>query len=325
MTRLYRQASACIASLGILTVAAPAWAQDTPAGPAWWPSKWGADDERGAMNELDASTVLAAARLIQRGEIYELGRVYEPDMPVLGGRHYSLTLVGSPSSGPLGDNQAVWLDEMFSGQIGQIGTQFDGLGHFGARVGDQDLFYNGLSLADIATPYGLDRLGVEKVGPMFTRGVLVDVAAYRGVARLEPGYEITPADIEATLQRQNVTIDAGDAVLFHTGHGALWIEDNAQYLAGAPGIGLDAAVWLSERNVVLAGADNTAVEAMPGSDAGRVAEVHQWLLMRHGIYLFENLKLDELASDGVYEFAFIFAPVPLKGATGSPGNPIAVR
>jgi kynurenine formamidase len=300
-------------------------AQETPIGPPWWPSKWGAEDERGALNALGTDHVVAAARLIQRGEIYSLGHVYEPEMPLFGGRHYSLTLVGAPSAGPLGENGAVWHDEMFSGQIGQIGTQFDALGHFGVRVGDRDLFYNGFDRAEFAQPYGLDKLGVENVGPIFTRGVLIDVARHKGVARLAPAYEITPADLEAALRAQNVAVRPGDAVLVHTGHGALWIEDNEAYLASAPGIGLDAAKWLVEREIVLVGADNVAVEVQPAADPNRVAEVHQWLLARNGIYLLENLKLDRLAADRAYEFAFVFSPLPLRGATGSPGNPIAVR
>jgi len=307
---------ACLASAG---------AQETPIGEPWWPSKWGAEDQRGAANLLGPETVLAAAELIRRGEVYSLGRVYEPEMPLPSTRHYSLTLVGSPSAGPLGTNQGVYYDEMFSGQIGQIGTQFDGLGHFGVRVGDRDIFYNGLNSDDFATPFGFSSLGVEKVGPIVTRGVLIDIAGDKGVDRLEPPYEITVADIEAALGEQDVTVEAGDAVLFHTGHGDLWLVDNNAYMASSPGIGLDAAQWLIERDIVLAGADNIAVEAMPASDPDRAAEVHQWMLAKNGIYLLENLKLDELADAGVYEFAFIFSPLPLKGATGSPGNPIAIR
>jgi kynurenine formamidase len=313
-----------VALLGMLLAAPQTFSQDTPAGPAWWPSPWGADDERGALNRLNADTLLNAARLISEGELIELGHVYEPGIPLTGNRHYSLTLVGTPSAGPIGQNQAIWLDEMFSGEIGQIGTQFDALGHFGVRVGDDDLMYNGLRLADIAGPYGLSRLGIENVDPIFTRGVLVDVARHKGVQRLEPGYVITVEDIESTLRAQGVIIREGDAVLFHTGHGSLWMQDNDAYMAGAPGIGIEAARWLSDIGIVVAGADNSAVEAMPGSTPGHAAEVHQWLLVRHGIYLAENLKLDELAARQVYEFAFIFTPLKFRGATGSPGSPIAV-
>ena len=312
-----RSALLSIMFLGAVSLAG---AQDTPIGPQWWPSEWGPEDERGAMNRITAAKLMEAARLIKKGRIYELGRVYEPAMPLFGQRHYSLTIPSSPTGGPVGENQIVWHDEMFSGEIGQIGTQFDGLGHIGVRIGSEDYFYNGFRGSDFSRAYGLERLGVENVGAFFTRGVLVDVARYKGVERLEIGYVITPEDIQATLEKQNVSIRNGDAVFFRTGHGSLWKTDE-----GEPGIGLAAAKWLIAQQVVLTGADSWSVEVVPAENPDRVFEVHQWLLTKNGIYNLENLYLDELASDKVYEFAFIFAPLKLKGATGSPGNPIAVK
>jgi hypothetical protein len=101
----------------------------------WWPSEWGADDQRGAANRITAKKVRQGSRLIKQGRIYQLGRVYEPGMPLFGNRHYSLSIVSSPSGGPAGQNQLVWHDEMFSGEIGQVGTQFDRLGLVGTRMG----------------------------------------------------------------------------------------------------------------------------------------------------------------------------------------------
>src|SRR5919204_62225 len=107
--------------------------------------------------------------------------------------------VASPTYGPLGKNQSVAFDEMFSGEIGQIGTQLDGLGHFGARIGNEDYFYNGFKRSEFARPYGLEKLGVEHVGVFFMRGVLLDVARQRNVDRLPPGYAITSNDLQACL------------------------------------------------------------------------------------------------------------------------------
>ncbi len=101
--------------------------------------------------------------------------------------------------------------------------------------------------------------------------------------------------------------------------------DNETYGASEPGPGITAIKWLAEQGIVMTGADNYAVEAVPGENPERPIEGHQWLLNRHGIYNLENLDLSELAAERVYEFAFVFAPLKLKGATGSPGNPIAVR
>jgi kynurenine formamidase len=285
----------------------------------WYPSRWGADDQRGAANRLTPAKVLEAKNLITKGAVYQLGHVYEPGMPMFGSRHYSLR-IPYVFSMP-GKNQAVYHDEIISGELGQIGTQFDGLGHLG--IGD--LFYNGNRRSEFAQAEGLTRLGIENVGPIVTRGVLIDVARFKGVDQLQGGYEITPADLRGALQREGVQIRSGDVVLIHTGWAALWMKDNARYSASAPGIGIAAAQMLADAEVVVVGADTWGVEVMPNPDSALSAPVHQLLLARNGIYLHENLITAELARDNVYEFMYMFAPLRLKGATGSPGNPIAVR
>jgi kynurenine formamidase len=298
---------------------------ETPIGPKWWPSEWGADDERGAANRLTPARALAAARLIRKGKVYSLGRVYEHGMPMFGKRHFSLTIPGRPTGGPEGRNRLVYNDEMFSGEIGQIGTQLDGLGHVGVRMFRDDYFYNGFRLSEFGTSYGLKKLGIEKVGVFFTRGVLIDVASFRRTPRMLAGQAITLKDLQGALKAQKVEVGEGDVVLLRTGHGKLWMKDNDAYNKGEPGLGMEAARWLCKRKIVLVGSDTWATEVVPAQDRNRPFEVHQLLLVRNGIYNLENLDLEELARDKVYEFAFIFAPLRLKGATGSPGNPIAVR
>ena len=316
---------ASVLGLSVFALGAlPVMAQ-TPMGPEWWPSEWGPDDQRGAANRLTAAKVLEAVSLIREGKVYELGRVYEQGMPMVGNRHFKLTIPGLPSFSGGGENDVVFNDEMFSGEIGQIGTQFDGLGHVGTAMGGDHVFYNGLKLSEFGTSYGLTKLGIENVGAIFTRGVLIDVARYKDVTRLGPTYIITIDDIEATLAMQGVEIREGDAVFFHTGWGQLWNVDNEAYGASEPGPGITAIKWLAEKKIVMTAADNWSMEANPGENPNRAAEGHQWLVNRHGIYNFENLDLSGLAEDRVYEFAFIFAPMKLRGATGAPGNPIAVR
>ena len=314
----------CLLAIHALTVHTDASAQ-TPSGPEWWPSEWGPEDQRGAANRITAAKVLEAASLIEQGKIYELGRDYESGMPLIRNRHYKLTIPGLPTSQPSGKQRAVYNDEMISGEIGQVGTQFDGLGHVGTEVDGEYVFYNGFKLSEFGTTYGLTKLGIENVGALFTRGVLVDVASYKGVARLDPTYIITIEDIEGTLAMEGIEIREGDAVFFHTGWGQLWMVDNDLYVASEPGPGITAIKWLIDRKIVMTAADNWGMEAIPGEDPERRGEGHQWLMNRNGIYNLENLDLSSLAADQVYEFAFIFAPVKLKGATGSPGNPIAVR
>lgn len=289
------------------------------------PSEWGPDDERGAANRITPQKVLEATQLIKEGRIYELGRDYESGMPLFPGRHYSLTIPGSPTGGPIGRNNVVYHDEMVSGQIGQVGTQFDGLGHVGTRINGEDVFYNGFKRSEFGTAAGLDKLGVENVGVFVTRGVLIDMAGYKGVDRLPVGTVITETELQDALKQQSVQLSEGDVVLIHTGHGSLWMIDNEEYNRGAPGIGMEAALWLAEKKVAMTGADTWPVEVIPSEDTELAFPVHQELIARRGIYNFENLNLAELAADEVYEFAFMFAPVKFKGATGSPGNPIAIK
>ena len=283
------------------------------------PSPWGAEDQRGAANRITPAKVLEAKNLITRGTVYQLGHVYESAMPIFGTRHFSLRI--PQMFGPFGSNRMMFHDEVVSGELGQVGTQFDGLGH----VGVGEVFYNGNTRADFSRPEGLTKLGIENVGAIVTRGVLIDVAAYKGVARLDGGYQITPADLTGALERQRVEIRSGDIVLVHTGWGSLWGVDNATFNATAPGVGLDAAQWLVDREVVIVGSDNWSTEVVPNPNADLQFPVHQLLVARNGIYIFENLLTEELARDRVYEFAFFFAPLRLKGASGSPGNPLAIR
>ena len=285
----------------------------------WYPSIWGADDQRGALNRLTTEKVLGAVSLIKTGKVYELGRVYEDVMPLFGTRHFSLRI--PQMSGPLGDNQVTWHEEIFSGEIGQIGTQFDGLAH----IGIGDIYYNGLLQSEIAKAEGFVKLGVENVGAIVTRGVLIDIVGYKGVEHLEDKYEITADDLEGALRQQGITIGSGDVVLIHTGWGRLWITDNERYNESEPGIGLDAGKYLVDQEIVMVCADNWAIEVVPNPNESISFPVHQLFLPQNGIYNLENIITEELAKDKVYEFAFIFTPLKLKGATGSPGSPIAIH
>jgi kynurenine formamidase len=283
------------------------------------PSPWGVADQRGAANRITPTKVREAKDLITQGTIYQLGHVYESGMPLFGTRHYSLR-IPHPFR-PAGRNEMVYHDEIISGELGQVGTQFDGLGH----IGIGDTFYNGNRRMDFAQPEGLTKLGVENAGAFVTRGVLIDIARYKGVVQLEGGYEVTVADLKGALKRQGTDIHTGDAVFLHTGWGSLWMKDNGRYGQSEPGLGLAAAQLLVDEEIVVVSADTWGVEVVPNPDASLAFPVHQLLIPRNGIYILENVMTEELARDNVYEFAFFYAPLRLKGATGSPGNPIAIR
>lgn len=308
--------SVCVAmTLAVVAVAgSTAWGEQGD----WYPSPWGPGDERGAANRLTPAKVLEATSLIERGQVFQLGRVYRPDMPSFAKRSYEMRIL---EVGPFARNDLRAHEGYFSGEIDQVGTQFDALGHIG--IGDR--FYNGHRHGDLGDQNGLTHLGVEKVGPIVSRGVLVDVAAYKGVERLEGGYEITPADLEGALARQGAEIGEGDVVLIHTGWGSLWTTDSATFYGAGPGIGIEAAQFLVDAKIVMVASDNAGVEVVPNPDPELVFPVHQLLLTQNGIYILESIITEELARERVYEFAFVFAPLRLKGASGSPGNPIAIR
>src|SRR5262249_53792085 len=159
-------------------------------------------------------------------------------------RHFSLTIPGRPTGGPDGQNRVVYNDELVSAEIGQVGTQLDGLGHIGGRMGGDDYFYNGFPPSQVGTASGLEKLGGGKVGVFFTRGVLIDVAGHRAVPRMTAGQAITVKDLEGALKAQNVSVGEGDVVLLRTGHGRLWMKDNDTFARGEPGLGMASALWL---------------------------------------------------------------------------------
>ena len=283
------------------------------------PSKWGASDERGAANHMTPDAVLRATRLIRTGEIIELGRVLSSTMPLSAGRRFHVDTkrtTMNPQSNRRGSNE-----ELVTTEIGQVGTQFDGFAHQTIA----NTVYNCIRLDDIASRTGFTKLGIQNVGALFTRGVLIDVAALKGVDMLGDAYEITVDDLQRALSRQNVALQAGDAVLVHTGWGRLWDVDPARYQRGNPGIGIAAAEWLVGQNPMVIGADSAPVEVNPNPDARLSLPVHQITLVVNGIHLLENVKLDELAAKRVYEFALIVEPLKIQGGTGSTVAPIAVR
>ena len=310
----------------IATVAASAAAQAqqptwTPPEPSQrCPSKWGANDERGSMNNQTPAAVLAATKLIRTGEVIELGHVLNNNMPISGTRRYDVhpkRTFMNPQSNRRGSNEEVVLSE-----IGQVGTQFDGFAH----QTHGDLFYNCVKVDDVATRTGFTKFGIHTVGTIMTRGVMIDVAALKGVDMLQGGYEITIEDLQAALKRQGTVLRPGDAVLIHGGWGKLWGKENARYQTGGhAGIGVRAAEWLIKQDPILLGADNGTVEISPNPDKLISLPVHQLALVIHGVHLLENLKLDELAAKKVYEFAFIMQPMKMQGATGSTVAPVAVR
>lgn len=305
----------------VATVAAAADAQSWQAPPESQrcPAKWGAADERGSGNHMKPETVLRAARLMRTGEVFELGHVLSASMPFFGTRRFDVTLKRTfmnPQPNRRGSNE-----EVVTTELGQVGTQLDAFNH--QTVGDS--LYNCVTVDEAATRTGFTKFGIDKVGMLMTRGVLIDVAALKGVDTLPDTYEITVKDLQDALARQGVALQAGDAVLINTGWSRLWAKDNARYVKTNPGIGVAAAEWLVKQDPMLVGADNWSVEVVPNPDPQASQPVHQIMLPINGVHLLENMALEALAAKRVYEFALIVQPLKIEGGTGSTVAPVAVR
>ena len=351
MTSIHRARWALGALVLLISLSVQA-VNDQPLDENWAPSEWGADDRVGAVNRTTPEHVLAAMKLVKRGRVATLGKVYQADMPFFGDRSWKLTI---PRGGPAawGPQALVGSEELVTAELGQVGTQFDGPGHIGVRTSRGDFYYNGRMMEEVGTPTGLGPLGVEHVAQVgfVCRGVLLNAAALRGMDALpipapppnqgDPGI-VTDADVRAMVERQGIaSIGEGDCVFLYTGHGNLWhprlwdrfspeekAERKQKFNAGQPGFGISACEYLAERKVILVGGDNWSTEATAaGSFAGeneQPVECHIKLLVKHGIWNIENLDLTQLVEDGVSEFLFVWAPLKMKGATGSPGNPVAM-
>ena len=296
----------------------------------WWPSKWGADDERGANNLITPSVIMSALKIAKTGQIYRLTKPYTNHMPLPWGRTYALTIPGCPTGGPYGKQGIVWNDEFLVGEIAQVGTQFDGLGHIGLR--DKNgvyRWYNGRAFHENSAEnaHGLKHNGPEHLVPYVTRGILIDAAGLKGVKTMKQGEVITVEDIETCIKKAGIApIKKGDAVLFNTGWIELWEGDPKVYNAGEPGVGIKAIKYLASKEVSIVGADTWgALDVVPGEDPDYPFPSHSFLEAVNGIGQLQNLDLRELAKDKVYEFLFVFAPVPLEGATGSPVSAFAIR
>jgi kynurenine formamidase len=200
------------------------------------------------------------------------------------------------------------------------GTHIDALCHQACGL----TMYGDVPVEGAETPVGFTQLGIETVPPLLCRGVLLDVAGWKRLPRLSAKYGISAEDLQACAAAQGVEVRAGDVLLVRTGYATLW-DHEAEYLEAA-GVSRSGTLWAAERQVVAVGADNMAWDAPDERDpeTGATLFAHVYLLPRKGIYILENLNLEELARDRCYTFAFVGIPLKLTGATGSPLRPLAL-
>ena len=344
----------CCTALAVIA-SSGAWAldvNDEPLTEKWAPSEWGADDKIGAANRTTPEMILKSIGLVKKGKVATLGKVYTQDMPTFGVRAYKMTIRGMPTGGPFGPQKLIYMDEVLSTEIGQVGTQFDGPGHIGVLTSKGLWFYNGYSPTSnpAINSNGMGPLGVEFIAEkgFVCRGVVLDAVALRGgqlpIPKAndpsDPGI-ITEADIKEMIKRQGIApIGEGDCVFLHTGHGDLWsptewdkfdtkekARRSALFNSGEPGFGAAACEYLASRKIILTGADSWGTDAVGpgfGGETPQPFECHIKLQTKRGIWNLENLNLNQLVDDKAYEFLFVWAPLKLKGATGSPANPVAL-
>jgi kynurenine formamidase len=298
----------------------------TRTSPGNW-GRWGPDDERGAANFITAKRRLAAARLVVRGEVYSLAIPLKPGAmpgsPMRAQMVHHMTLDGGDFAAGVrlpGGNQVA---DDYIAMPSQTGTHLDGLAH----VWYDDELYNGHSATRVRS-YGATRCGIENVGSLVTRGVLLDVAGLYGVEHLAADHVVGPRDLERCAKAQGTEVGTADAVLVRTGWYTVFARDRDRYYAANPGVGAEGARWLAERSVAVVGADNLAFEPTVGPNGFEggdlTSTVHRMLIRDYGTYILELLDLESLAADRVHEFMFCAAPLPIVGGVGSPLNPLAI-
>jgi kynurenine formamidase len=278
------------------------------------------------LNHITNAKRREAMALVREGRLYDLGYILDEQVPVFPGRYFRQTLVttahhinadvNEPPPTGLGANKVNWITTVVAGTM-QEGTHIDGLNHL--QIGDRG--YNGWTVAALAGPSGTNCLGAETIPQIVTRGWLVDVTATRGLDQLRGGDVITTEDVHRALRGREP--GPGDALLFHTGWGALW-TDTHSYLAGQPGPGMELAQWIAARGIALTGCDTWSYGPLPAEDPARPFEVPQTLNVRYGVFVGENLDTSDLAAHGVSEFAFILTHPKLRGAAGAWTSPIAM-
>ncbi len=279
------------------------------------------DRDIGALARIGPEHVERASRLVRSGRTYDLGVELGMDVPAPDRRTLPPFMLMSYRT-PEG-----FAREQTSGGTGSseyIGGGIHMSSHMDALIHVQhDLkTYGGYDASDIRTDLGWTRYGAETIPPICGRGVLVDAAGHLGVDRLEDGYEVSVAETESCLAAQGVKVGAGDVVLVRTGKITQFGHDNQAFQSKSPGISRDAAIWLYDQGMAAIGADCLAVEAYPYPDPEH--SLHRAMIVDRGVHLIENLWLEDLARDRVYEFLFVCLPLKIVGATGSWVRPVAI-
>jgi len=278
--------------------------------------RWGTDDQQGSLNLLTPERVRRAASLIKTGAVYSLSMPLETNGPQWPMRHRTWKVTTHRGTGKSGPGAADDVLTMHS----HSGTHMDALCHYFY----DDQIYNGFKASEHITSQGITRNSIDNVPALVGRGVLLDIAAWKGVDHLLLGESISADDLDQCAAAQGTVIQPGDMLLIRTGWMRIFSTDRAQYDSGEPGLDTSTLPWLQAHDVVAVGADNQAIEVLHSIPPDKLP-FHEVAIRDLGIYLLENLQLDALATDKAYEFMLVVAPLRLTGGAGSPINPLAIR
>lgn len=296
--------------------------------------RWGADDERGALNFITPEALVRAAGLVRTGRIVSCALPFDENGPQsgrFGGRHNPIhTMLQDGGDIAIGAQDHIselrFTDDTITMPL-QCGTQWDALAH----IFHKGRMYGGYGV-EYVTSKGAARNGIEKVADGIAgRGILLDMPRYFGIEWLLPGQAITSGDLAGAARQQEVEVRSGDVVAIRTGQIAQARAEGTwgTYEAGdAPGLGLDSAHWIYENEIAAVCADTWGAEVQPNDTQGVFQPLHLILLANAGIHLGEIFDLEALAeacrTGERYEFLFVAPPLPITGAVGSPVNPLAI-
>ncbi len=288
----------------------------------------------GRIGDLPPERVVAAASLVREGRTISLAATRFPGMPLFPGHppfqvlNYrtprGIRVTGAQPWGSINDAGLGYMAEYVMA-TSHSGAHIDALAHM--TVGDDMHWYGGGRADEHLTDFGPVHGDASNLPPFFTRGVLLDVPAFRGVDCLPAGSPVGADECEAICAAQGVEVRPWDVVVIRTGYMGLWPDAERMAAHKTAGPDISAARWLLERGVVATGTDTETYEVQPAPDAGPEGNpqpVHTLLLIDNGIYLMESLDLEELARQRVHEFLFVALPVKIRGATGSMVDPVAV-
>jgi kynurenine formamidase len=294
-------------------------------------SPFGAEDEIGMLNLVTGETRKAIMDRADPTQMYDLSVDNFMGMPGWFGAEdqpYQIWMTHTPRGEEVSDmmnigraaNELVAYSGDAISMYTHTGTHIDALNHFGYN----GKIFNGFSVDDHLGSRAWRKSGADKQPPVIARGVMLDVAALHGLDVLPPSYGIGEADLRGCLKHQNIKLMVGDVVLIRTGRMRLW-PDRATYLPNPPGLNREGADFLAKAGAIIIGADNHCLEQAPSADPENWQVVHTYLLAEAGVPILEIVNLEDLARDGVHEFAFLGACIKLRGATGAPMRPVAMR